>query len=195
MRDGLSEDGPALSRRSILLAAPAILGLASLRASFARDDSSSWPPVFETGRSQFTVVRPRALMPPLRLQDLRGKDVVLTPKPGRMTLINFWATWCAACRLDLPTMANLERSRIDGLDICAICTDTRDNRKIRSYLASVNAPNLTCYVDAYGAAADPNKPSESSFRLIGMPITYLVGKSNRTRRRAMGTVRLPRRLV
>jgi thiol-disulfide isomerase/thioredoxin len=135
--------------------------------------------MFETGRSQFTVVRPRAPMPPLRLRDLHGKDILLTAKPGRVTLINFWATWCAACRLDLPTMANLERSRLDGLDVCAICTDTRDIRKIRAYLGNLNLPNLTCYVDAYEVAADPNKSAEAPFKLIGTPITYLVGTSNR----------------
>jgi thiol-disulfide isomerase/thioredoxin len=164
---------PAITRRSVLLAAPA-LGLASLNPGRAQTGESHWPPVLEAGRSQFTVVRPRVPMPPLRLQDLHGKDILLAPKPARITLINFWATWCAACRLDLPTVARLERSRIDGLDICAICTDIRDIRKIRNYLGGLAVENLTCYVDAYGLTADP---SAAVFRLVGMPITYLVGTS------------------
>jgi thiol-disulfide isomerase/thioredoxin len=163
----------------ILLTAPALLGLASLRASHAQGDASSRPPVFETGRSQFTVVRPRELVPTLRLRDLRGQDVLLTPKPGGMTLINFWATWCAACRLDLPMLASLSRSHPDRLDVWAICTDTKDIRKIRAYLDSVNAPGLNCYVDPYETAAAPSKPSDSVFKLVGMPITYLVGTSHR----------------
>lgn len=175
MHDSPRWIGPALTRRSLLVAVPA-LSMAS-RAS-ARGDESLWPPTFETGRSQFTVVRPRAPMPSLRLQDLHGKDVVLTAKPGHVTLINFWATWCAACRLDLPVIASLARSRLDGLDVCAICTDTRDALKIRAYLGGLTAPNLTCYVDAYGIAADPNKSPEAVFTLIGMPITYLIGTSN-----------------
>jgi thiol-disulfide isomerase/thioredoxin len=179
MRDGLPRDDRASSRRTILLAAPALLGLASLRASRAQGSASSWPPVFETGRSQFTVVRPRELVPALRLQDLRGQDVLLTPKPGGMTLINFWATWCAACRLDLPVLASLARSRPDRLDIWAICTDTKDIRKTRAYLDSVNAPGLSCYTDPYETAAAPSKPSDPVFKLVGMPITYLVGTSHR----------------
>jgi thiol-disulfide isomerase/thioredoxin len=113
------------------------------------------------------------------LQDLSGRDVLLTSKPGRMTLINFWATWCAACRLDLPTLANLARSRPDRLDVCAICTDSTDILKIRVYLGSVNAQGLTCYADPYKMAAAPSKPSDSVFKLVGMPITYLVGPSLR----------------
>jgi thiol-disulfide isomerase/thioredoxin len=157
------------------VAAPALLTASRARAW---GDESLWPPTFETGRSQFTMERPRAPMPPLRLQDLHGKDVVLTAKPGHVTLINFWATWCAACRLDLPVLASLARSRLDGLDVCAICTDTRDIPKIRAYLGALTVPNLTCYIDAYGVAADPNKSPQSVFTLIGMPITYLIGTSN-----------------
>lgn len=161
----------------MLVAAPA-LGLASLRPGRAQTGEPRWPPVFETGRSQFTVVRPRVPAPPLRLQNLRGKDVLLAPKAGRLTLINFWATWCAACRLDLPAIANLQRSRIDGLDICAICTDTRDIRKIRGYLDALGVQNLTCYIDAYGAAVSSNTSPNAAFTLVGMPVTYLVGPSN-----------------
>jgi thiol-disulfide isomerase/thioredoxin len=166
-------DDATFSRRTILLAAPALL--TASRAA-ARDDDA-WPPRFETGRSQFTVVRPRAPMPQLKLRDLHGKDVSLAAKPGRVLLINFWATWCAACRLDLPVIAALARSRADRLDVCAICTDVRDPAKIRDYLGRVNAPGLTGYIDAYGVAADPKTSTDAVFQLVAMPITYLVGTS------------------
>ncbi|UWU77498.1 TlpA family protein disulfide reductase [Bradyrhizobium huanghuaihaiense] len=171
MRKKPRASGTALSRRSILLAAAA--SLAVPRASGAQD---SWPPVFEAGRSQFTLVRPRASMPQLRLQDLHGRDAVVTAKPGRITLVNFWATWCAACKLDLPMLASLAGSRPERLDIVAICTDTKDLRKIRSFLSGLAVQNLACYVDAYGAAAEA---SAAMFSLVGMPITYLVGTSSR----------------
>jgi thiol-disulfide isomerase/thioredoxin len=161
----------ALSRRSLLIAAPAYLTL--LRTAGAQE---SWPPVFEAGRSQFTLVRPHAPMPPLKLQDLNGRDAVVTAKPGRITLVNFWATWCAACRLDLPTLARLAGSRPDRLDVVAICTDTKDLRKIRGFLGSLAVKDLACYVDAYGAAA---QASTKMFPIVGMPITYLVGTSGR----------------
>ncbi|MCK1716390.1 TlpA disulfide reductase family protein [Bradyrhizobium sp. 141] len=171
MPDERRKDVVTLSRRSILMAAPAFL--ASLRAGHAQE---SWPPVFEAGRSQFTMVRPHAPMPQLRLQDLHGRDAVITAKPGRITLVNFWATWCAACRLDLPMLASLAGSRPDRLDIVAICTDTKDLRKARAFLGSLTVQNLACYVDAYGAAAEASK---AMFSILGMPITYLVGTSGR----------------
>ncbi|MBR0785549.1 TlpA family protein disulfide reductase [Bradyrhizobium iriomotense] len=166
-----AREGVALSRRSILMAAAA--SLAVPHAGRAQDN---WPPVFEAGRSQFTVVRPRAMMPQLRLQDVHGRDAIVTAKPARITLVNFWATWCAACKLDLPMLASLAASRPDRLDIVAICTDTKDIRKIRAFLGGLTVQNLACYVDAYGAAAEA---SAAMFSLVGMPITYLVGTSSR----------------
>ena len=159
------------------MAAPA-LALAAFGAGRARAGEQNWPPVFETGRNQFTVVRPRTAMPPLRLQDLHGKEVLLAPKPGRIALINFWATWCAACRLDLPTLASLARQQHDVLDVHAICTDTRDVGKIRKFLDGVNAPGLAGYVDAYGAITAPSGAATAVFSLLGMPITYLVGRDS-----------------
>lgn len=179
MHDERLERIAAPSRRAILTAVPAFLVF--LHAARAQE---SWPPVFEAGRSQFTMVRPRALIPPLRLQDLAGRDVAVTAKPNRITLVNFWATWCAACRLDLPMLARLADSRPDRLDIVAICTDTKDLRKIRTFLGGLAVQNLTCYVDTYGAAAEA---SAAMFSLVGMPITYLVGTSGRVEGYITGT--------
>jgi len=177
MRKQAHPSDPVLSRRAMLMAAPA---LALLRAANAQE---RWPPVFEAGRSQFTVVRPHAPMPQLRLQDTNGRDAVVTAKPGRITLVNFWATWCAACRLDLPTLASLAGSRPDRLDIVAICTDTKDLGKIRSFLGGLAVKDLACYADAYGAAAEASK---AMFSILGMPITYLVGTSGRVEGYIMG---------
>ncbi|KYH02026.1 thiol:disulfide interchange protein [Bradyrhizobium sp. DOA1] len=171
MPDERHERGPVMSRRSILIAAPMLA--VSVQASRAQE---SWPPVFEADRSQFTMVRPRAMMPQLRLQHIGGRDAVITAKPGRITLVNFWATWCAACKLDLPVLASLAASRAEALDIVAICTDTKDLRKIRKYLDSLAVQNLACYADAYGVAAEA---SSAMFTIIGMPITYLVGMGGR----------------
>jgi len=177
MRDDARE-GTGMSRRSILMAAAA-----SVAVPYTARAQENWPPVFEAGRSQFTLVRPHTLMPQLRLQDLRGRDAVVAAKPGRITLVNFWATWCAACKLDLPTLASLAGSQPDRLDIVAICTDTKDLRKIRSFLGGLAVKDLACYADAYGAAAEASK---AMFSILGMPITYLVGTSGRVEGYIMG---------
>ncbi|MQB46145.1 TlpA family protein disulfide reductase [Rhizobium sp. ICMP 5592] len=143
----------------------------------ARSTASRWPPVFETARSQFTIVEPREKVPPLRLKDLDNREVVIKPKLGRVTLVNLWATWCAACRIDLPLMGKLERGGVAGLDVIAICTDGNDVNKVKNYLQDIGEPNLNCFTDPYGSATDVRDPSASKFKVYGMPITYLIGKT------------------
>lgn len=162
----------ALHRRELLLA-----GLSTLLAGRVQAEQGTYPPVFETARSQFTIVRPRRKLPPLRLQDINGRDFVLAPKPGHIALLNLWATWCAACRTDLPTLASLDRSKIPGLEIWAICTDTVDLRKIRTFVRDLGVPSQICLADPYGSAVNPRDPSASLLETVAMPITYLIGNS------------------
>ncbi|MGJ5093994.1 TlpA family protein disulfide reductase [Bradyrhizobium oligotrophicum] len=132
--------------------------------------------MFRSGRSQFIVERPRNPLPPLKLQDLSGKDVTLAPKPGHVTLVNLWATWCAACKTDLPTLAALDRVRMPALDVWTICTDRRDIKTIRRYAETVAMPRLS-FADPHAQATDPANADASVFATPAMPITYLIGMS------------------
>ncbi|WP_284422450.1 MULTISPECIES: TlpA disulfide reductase family protein [unclassified Bradyrhizobium] len=130
--------------------------------------------MFGAGRSQFVLVRPRKALPPLRLQDMTGKDVILAPKPGHVTLVNLWATWCAACKTDLPMLAALDKAQLHGLDVWTICADRRDLKTIRRYAQETAMPRLS-FADPHAQATHPTDPESSVFALPAMPITYLIG--------------------
>ncbi|CCD86636.1 putative thiol-disulfide oxidoreductase [Bradyrhizobium sp. ORS 285] len=132
--------------------------------------------MFRSGRSQFIVERPRKPLPPLKLQELNGKDVTLAPKPGHVTLVNLWATWCAACKTDLPTLAALERTWMPALDVWTICTDRRDVKTIRRYAEAIAMPRLS-FADPHAQATNPANAETSIFATPAMPITYLIGTS------------------
>ncbi|CAL76229.1 putative thiol-disulfide oxidoreductase [Bradyrhizobium sp. ORS 278] len=132
--------------------------------------------MFRSGRSQFIVERPRNPLPALKLQDISGKDVTLAPTSGHVTLVNLWATWCAACKIDLPTLAALERARMPGLDIWTICTDRRDIKTIRRYAEAIAMPRSS-FSDPHAQATNPANAEASLFATPAMPITYLIGTS------------------
>ncbi len=46
-------------------------------------------------------------LPPLIVQDLKGRPQTLRPSPGRLLILNVWATWCAPCRHELPSLQRL----------------------------------------------------------------------------------------
>ena len=64
--------------------------------------------------------------PNFRLRDLNGQMVSLSDLRGKVVLLNFWATWCGPCRVEMPAMEELYRtfSRND-FEILAVSTDAQ----------------------------------------------------------------------
>lgn len=91
-------------------------------------------PKFESGRYQFTTIQPRRKLPSLTLFRLDGRTTDLSSLRGRPILLNFWATWCAACRTELPILDRLQAERRHtGLQILAVSEDRGGmDRRIRA---------------------------------------------------------------
>jgi len=75
--------------------------------------------------------RPRAVpeyLPAITLTDRDGKATALASFGGRPLLINFWATWCAPCRREIPLLNELRRERsAQGFEVVGIAVDFRDD--------------------------------------------------------------------
>ena len=72
------------------------------------------------------VVKLGELAPNFQLRDLNGHPVALSDLRGKVVLLNFWATWCGPCRVEMPAMEELYRtfSRKD-FEILAVSTDAQ----------------------------------------------------------------------
>jgi len=78
--------------------------------------------------------------PAFALPDLAGKPVRLEEYRGKVTLVNFWASWCGPCREEFPHMAELYKTfPRDELDIAAISDDV-DSGKMRAFVAEFRPP-------------------------------------------------------
>jgi peroxiredoxin len=78
------------------------------------------------------------LAPDFKLWDLRGRQVSLSEYRGKVVLVNFWATWCGPCRVEMPAMEALYRDfdRRD-FEILAISTDEQGAAATRPFSESI----------------------------------------------------------
>jgi thiol-disulfide isomerase/thioredoxin len=113
--------------------------------------------------------------------DKDGKPVRLADFKGKVVVLNVWATWCAPCILEMPTLAKLA-AEYEGkpVAVVAVAIDgDRDADKAKAFIAR-NAP-LVFYRDPKLKLPYDLKPSTSA-----MPTTVIFGKDGVERGRVLG---------
>jgi thiol-disulfide isomerase/thioredoxin len=111
--------------RRIVVLAVAGLGLLGAARAFLPRASAAAPARSAEGADQpvIRVVKNPELAPPLQALDLLGKPVSKDNWAGKVVLVNFWATWCPPCRVEIPELLELKREFKDRLEIVGISED------------------------------------------------------------------------
>jgi peroxiredoxin len=96
------------------------------------------------------------MAPDFALQSLDGKTVRLSDYRGKAVLLNFWATWCAPCKIEMPWFVELQKQYgAEGLQILGVAMDDASPKDIADFAKEmgVNYPVLLgkeAVGDAYG---------------------------------------------
>ena len=104
------------------------------------------------------------------LKDLNGKKVTLSQLRGKIVLVNFWATWCGPCRLEMSYLDALSRYFApQGLVVLSITDE--DLFKVGSFLAPAKySPEVLM---------DPGGKVHQQFHITGIPNTFLFGRDGK----------------
>jgi peroxiredoxin len=106
-------------RKSLLIASLLMLLMAA--AVFSNVPVDSVRPIAQRG-----VVKPGEPAPNFQLRDMNGQIVSLSDLRGKVVLLNFWATWCGPCRVEMPAMERLYRTYArKDFEILAVSTDAQ----------------------------------------------------------------------
>jgi len=169
-----------MNRRTILLAA-AILFAVATWAIFARRSSeiANAPPL-SGWMKNFTPTPDAGPAPqsPMAAQD--GRALRLADFHGRLVLVNFWATWCAPCVREMPSLLRLHRARA-GADftVLAVSQDLKGWPAIRPFVARHA-------LDGLPVAHDPKGALARAFGIRGIPTTVLLDRDGRILGRLAG---------
>jgi thiol-disulfide isomerase/thioredoxin len=121
--------------------------------------------------------------PDFTLKTLDGREVTLSGLRGKAVVVNFWATWCAPCKIEMPWLADLQKKHgPHGVEIIGVTMDeSPDVDAIKKFVADVGA-NYTIVLgndkvgDAYGGVQflpttvyidRQGKVTEQSFGIVG----------------------------
>ena len=115
--------------------------------------------------------------PDVHFADALGNRHALSAFRGRYVLVNLWATWCAPCVSELPSLARLSRLA-PGLKVMAVNTDTT-KVDAAGFLKSHDAGALEVYLDS-------DRMMLRSFVVPGLPATILIGPDGKEVARAEG---------
>ena len=114
--------------------------------------------------------------------DINQKNVNLDDFKGKLIILNFWATWCAPCREEMPSLDDLQiNTKLNNLKIFPINIGQEDISKSKIFFKELNIKNLDIYIDAPTTLA-------KKFSLRGVPTTIIFNKEGKEFARIIGSI-------
>jgi peroxiredoxin len=125
----------------------------------------------ETGVDAALTEAPRVghLAPDFILQTLDGRDMHLSDYRGHVVFLNFWATWCGPCKVEMPAMEKLYREfRPKGFVVVAISSDAEGPAVTRPYRDALGL--------SFTIADDSEMLVSRLYGVRSLPLTFLVNR-------------------
>jgi thiol-disulfide isomerase/thioredoxin len=162
---------------AVVLAVIGIVGAISIQRPPAPDVAGTAPatqsPVsrFAPMEGDFSAVAP---------VDGKGQPADMAPYRGKVLLVNLWATWCAPCIKELPSLGALQQELGgDAFQVVTIAIDERDPSKIEPFLASHGAADLPVLIDR-------DRTIETVAQVIALPTSLLVDRDGKAKAMVTG---------
>jgi thiol-disulfide isomerase/thioredoxin len=132
--------------------------------------------ILDNGNDQFTELRPQERVDDYLFYNENRNLLSMRKFRGSNVILNFWATWCAPCIKEMPSLAQLADNYSDqNIQVVAVSLDHTGVDHVRDFLNHISAGDLKIYFD-------PENRKESvvtrknGLKIYGLPITYFINK-------------------
>ena len=116
----------------------------------------------------------------LKFKDLNLQVVDLTNKKGNIMILNFWATWCAPCRREMPSLEKLTH-QYPEIKVFAINMEKPNKLKAQDFFKFIGVLSLDiCF--------DPELKLVKQFKMRGLPTSILIDKEGKEFGRIVGEI-------
>lgn len=109
-----------------------------------------------------------------------GATGTLADFKGKIALVNFWATWCAPCRKEMPMLAELQTELGgDDFEVVTIATGRNPPQAMKDFFAEIGVDNLPLH-------RDPKQQMAREMGVVGLPVTLILDRDGREVARMLG---------
>ena len=131
------------------------------------------PPLQGIFADNFILLDQPTPAPSIPFWGLDGGETGLAAFTGDLVLLNCWATWCAPCIREMPSLDRLQSElAADGLRVVAVSVDRGGQAVIDPFLSELGLRNLTVLMD-------PKFEGARAFVVRGLPATFLIDRQGR----------------
>ena len=115
-------------------------------------------------------------------EDFSGNDINLKDYYGKLVIINFWATWCAPCKEEMPLLDNFyQDNNFKNLQVFAVNVEQPNIFKTKFFFNDLNIKKSEIFFDR-------NLNFVKEFKLRGVPTTILINKEGEEFARIIGSI-------
>jgi cytochrome c biogenesis protein CcmG/thiol:disulfide interchange protein DsbE len=156
-----------------LLASVLLIALSQIRRASAPAPQQMEETAGIPGPDGHAPVAAGAKAAPFKLTDLQGDSVSMADLHGKVVFLNIWATWCAPCREEMPSMEKLyERLHGDkGFVMLAISQDTGSREEVMAYVKK--------HGYHFDVLLDPKNAVAEAYNVSGVPETFIIDRGGR----------------
>jgi len=106
--------------------------------------------------------------PDFTLKSLNGEEVSLNQHRGKYVLVNFWATWCGPCKMEMASLETLyQRFKSRKFSLLAISNDM--------FGAKIVEPFVKAHRLSFPILLDQQLQASNKFGVVGLPTTFMIG--------------------
>ncbi len=151
----------------------------ALAANHASADAAGLGDLRDGTMRKLVFSEPKAV-PDTGFTDPDGGVHRLSDFNGRIALVNFWATWCAPCRKEMPMLSDLQ-DEFGGerFEVVTVATGRNSVQGIRRFFREAGVDNLPLYLD-------PGQGLARSMGILGLPATVILDRDGREIARMRG---------
>ncbi|MBC8288561.1 MAG: TlpA family protein disulfide reductase [Nitrospinae bacterium] len=117
--------------------------------------------------STFALAEPTIPAPNFTLKSLNGEEVSLSQQRGKYVLVNFWATWCGPCKMEMPSLETLyQRFKSKKFSLLAVSNDM--------FGAQIVEPFITAHKLSFPVLLDQQLQASNKFGVVSLPTTFMI---------------------